>query len=472
MQTGTDFTKLPDIKETIRGIRPQVRALYGCKAIHSETTGDVEGIAYQIGPNRWKVRTLPKSFVQYGKGQMHLFGKDVCKSNMLVIVGGEEDAMAGYQMFVDVTNNPVSVVSLPSGETGLRAISDDLDWIRSHKKIVLALDMDDIGKEGTNKLAILIDKPVFVAELPEKDPNDCLLKGKQKDFVSAVLNAKRWTPSGIVRVSDVLEDALKKPEWGIPFPWPTLTELTFGIRPGDGYYIGAGVKVGKSDWLNTLAAHLIELKKKILVVKAEELPGQTVKRIAGKIDKTIYHRPDIEIDEDKLRQTIESLENYLFLFDRKNQLDWDVVKAAIRHCVIVEGVRFVFIDPITCFTDGMDASDANAFLQKFARELDTMAKDLGFTYFCFCHLNAPKTGPAHEFGGRVESRQFTGSRVMMRACTYAIGIERNKDPELSEEERNTSYFVLLEDRNFGNTGRFPVFYDRNTGTYLEPKEDF
>jgi twinkle protein len=68
----------------------------------------------------------------------------------------------------------------------------------------------------------------------------------------------------------------------------------------------------------------------------------------------------------------------------------------------------------------------------------------------------------------VQSNQFAGSRAMMRACYYMLGIQRNKDPALDEDERNTSQFVLLEDRAFGNIGKFNVFYNKSTGEYLEP----
>lgn len=53
-----------------------------------------------------------------------------------------------------------------------------------------------------------------------------------------------------------------------------------------------------------------------------------------------------------------------------------------------------------------------------------------------------------------------------------LGIERNKDPELSAKERNTSQFVILDDRKHGRAGKFPVFYDIDTGDYLEPPEGF
>ena len=53
-----------------------------------------------------------------------------------------------------------------------------------------------------------------------------------------------------------------------------------------------------------------------------------------------------------------------------------------------------------------------------------------------------------------------------------VGIQRNKDPEVSMKEQSTSYFVILEDRKHGRTGKFPVFYDIATGDYLEPPAGF
>jgi len=119
----------------------------------------------------------------------------------------------------------------------------------------------------------------------------------------------------------------------------------------------------------------------------------------------------------------------------------------------------------------MTASDANQELERIADEISSLAKDLGFTYYIFCHLKAPTAGKPHEEGGRVHSNQFTGSRAMMRACYYMIGIERDKSPDLPDVVRNMSSFVLLEDRAFGMSGRFNVHYNMDTGDYLEPDLD-
>jgi twinkle protein len=68
----------------------------------------------------------------------------------------------------------------------------------------------------------------------------------------------------------------------------------------------------------------------------------------------------------------------------------------------------------------------------------------------------------------VHESQFTGSRGLMRYGHYLFGIERDKDPELDEDVRNTSNFVLLKDREFGNVGNFEIFYNKNNTTFLEP----
>jgi twinkle protein len=138
---------------------------------------------------------------------------------------------------------------------------------------------------------------------------------------------------------------------------------------------------------------------------------------------------------------------------------------------VVEGVEDVVIDPLSRLTAGMSAGDANQELERIADEISSLAKDLQFTYYIFCHLKAPTGGRPHEEGGRVHSNQFTGSRAMMRACYYMIGIERDKSPDLPDVVRNMSSFVLLEDRAFGNSGRFDVYYDKDTGDYLEPDMD-
>jgi twinkle protein len=145
---------------------------------------------------------------------------------------------------------------------------------------------------------------------------------------------------------------------------------------------------------------------------------------------------------------------------------WETLKSDIRQAA-GEGCKVIMIDPITNLTNGMNAADANTKLQEIAQELSAMALDLNVVIFIFCHLRNPEAGAPHERGGEVLSSQFAGSRAMARSCNLMLGLEGNRDPNLTPEERNLRTLVLLEDREFGETGRYRLFWDKNTGLFHE-----
>lgn len=48
-----------------------------------------------------------------------------------------------------------------------------------------------------------------------------------------------------------------------------------------------------------------------------------------------------------------------------------------------------------------------------------------------------------------------------------LGLMGNKDPDLSEDIRNTRELIILEDRNWGNSAKYPLFYNKATGLFTE-----
>jgi len=378
--------------------------------------------------------------------------------------------MSAYQM---LEKYKVAVWSLPLG-ANKKCLLDNLDalnaYTKGRKELYFCMDSDEAGASVEKEIAGLFPTAKFL-KLDRKDPNEYLLAHDESSFVSAFWDAEIYRPESIVRVSDILDDVFKKPVMGRPWPWPSLTKLTYGRRDGEGMFIGAGVKLGKSEFINQVLSFDIQNKWPIASIKFEEQPAQTVKRVAGKIDGTFYHKPDVSYDEDKMRATVNSMNDYLILhhaFGTSCNSRWDSCKQFIRYAV-ANGCKTVIIDPITKITAGLTPSETETELRRFTDELASMAQDLGFFYIVTCHLKTPASGPPHERGGKVESYQFRGSRSMAEAAFYLLGIQRNKDPDLSEEERNVSTFVLLEDRAFGNVGKISVVYDKIDQSYLESK---
>ena len=253
------------------------------------------------------------------------------------------------------------------------------------------------------------------------------------------------------------------------WPWEALTELTRGIRTGETIYLGAAQKMGKSEVVNAIAAHLVkEHKWKVMLAKPEESNKKSYKMIVGKVAGKIFHDPKVEFDYEAYDEAGKILDETVCMIDLYQHLGWESLKTDIVYAAS-EGIKAVFIDPITNLTNGMSASDANTELQKIAQELAAMAKDLDIVIFIFCHLRNPDSGAPHDRGGAVLTSQFAGSRAMGRSCNYMLGLEGNKDPELTPEERNIRRLVLLDDREYGEVGTVNLYWDKNTTLFNEMK---
>ena len=398
----------------------------------------------------------------------------------LFVTEGEMDAVALYQIFRAVNkgtkyeSNIPAIVSLAHGSgSAVKELLKHREMIFMHfKEIVLVFDQDKPGEEAVEAVLKVFPEGVSVAHLPRKDANQCLLEGVSKAAYNAVaFNSVKPKNTRLVLADSLFEEAKIAPTIGAPWPWEAVTKKTRGIRLGETIYIGAAQKMGKSEIVNTLAAHFIkELGWSVLLAKPEESNKKSVKLVAGKIAGKIFHDPNVPFDEASYDEACDLMRNKLFLINLYQHLGWETLKADIRAAAM-EGCKAIFIDPITNLTNGMSAADANTRLQEIAQELSAMALDLNVVIFIFCHLRNPDSGPPHERGGEVLSSQFAGSRAMARSCNLMFGLEGNRDPHLNPEERNVRTLVLLEDREFGEVGRFKLYWDRATGLFNEIGEE-
>lgn len=204
------------------------------------------------------------------------------------------------------------------------------------------------------------------------------------------------------------------------------------------------------------------------MAKPEEANKKTYKLLAGKVVGKIFHDPKVDFDYEAYDRAGEILHGKLSMVNLYQHLGWESLKDDIIAAA-EWGAKAVFVDPITNLTNGIEAANANVKLQEVAQDISAMAMDLGLVCFLFCHLKAPLAGPDHEHGGSVLSSQFAGSRAMMRSCNYMLGLEGDKTPELPVIERNVRKLVLLEDREFGVTGKFPLYWDNKTSLFNEMK---
>lgn len=527
-ETVADVLKYPIEAIPERQISKATAQKFGVRTKYSETTGEPEAhyfpYTFEDKVVGFKKRdlTVPKihknhfTVVGTQTSKCDLFGTDACNKTggkKVIITEGEYDCLVVWQALKNKypKGNP-NVVSISSGTKHAVANigqKQNQRLLSKFQEVILAFDNDRATQEEREKHKIMkgqdavaavygLMPDILVADLPEEfDPCDMIEAGLEDQLYWACMKPKSFKPDGFITYKDIEEKAKELPVLGKPWPWPSMTKISLGRRLGEGHYFGAAVKAGKSELVNKLAEHVIQKEgKRIASFKFEEEPDITCKKAAGKMFKKDFTNPEkiIFINEngeevdihgklihnkkygfytpEELAAAVDHVGDNIIYYNNYGSCSWDEVKGAIRHAVLVEGVEDIVLDPISRLVQGMSAADANTELERFADEISKMSKDLGFTYYCFCHLKAPTQGPPHERGGAVQSYQFTGSRAMMRACYYMWGLERNKDPDLPEKERNTSKLVLLEDRKYGRAGYFYLYYDPDTGDYQEPPEGF
>lgn len=444
---------------------------------YTDSKGNVQGYKVRMVHNKamWTVGSV-KGTELFGWRQAIATG-----AKTLFITEGELDAAALFQALLDKQkgtqweNYLPAVVSIRSGASGAAAdIQAQLQEIKANfKKVVLAFDQDDPGREATAQVAKVLPT-VTVATLPAKDANAAVIEGRARALCDAVLfKSQQVKNTRIVSGRSLIQAARKAPEWGLSWPWPKLTDMTRGIRFGETYYLGAGVKMGKSELVNALSEHLmVEHKLPIFAAKPEEANVKTFKLLCGKVAGKIFHDPKVPFDFDAYDKAAEQIADYVYMLDLYQHMDWNTLQADIISAVN-DGCKAIFIDPITNLTNGVASSDANTQLQGFSQDISAMAKDMDFIAFIFCHLKAPDGGPPHEKGGEVQSTQFAGSRAMMRSCNLMLALQGDKSlvdskgRERSIEERNTRSLVVLEDREFGVTGKVDLYWNEKTGLFSQ-----
>jgi len=414
-----------------------------------------------------------KSFMSYGdtKG-LEFFGQSVCGSGgkMIICTEGQTDTLAAYDLLARM-GKKYRVVSVVNGaSSAAKCFKDNYQWVNKFESIFLAFDQDGPGQKAVEKISAMFPpNKVKNITFSEKDPNDMLRKDKHQEFLSAIFTAKESRPDGIVSVDDIFDEAIKPPVMGRSFPWATLTDVTYGYRTKEIYGIGAGSGAGKTEAFKEMINHTIyHHKEPAGVIFLEEPAHKTLKVLAGKRVNKRFHIPadkggDWTIEE--LTEGINDLRGKVYLYNHFGSKDWESIEAKIRYMVVALGIKDIYLDHLTALV----AQEDNEYkaLNRIMEEMASLVQDLDCTIFYISHLRKA-AGTPHEEGGHVSADQFKGSGAIVYWSNFLFGIERNQQAE-DIDERNTSIFRVLKDRNTGiATGtHFKLRYDHSTGRWDE-----
>lgn len=436
-----------------------------------------------------KVRTEAKDFFWVkGKQAIQLYGQHLWAAGgkYLTITEGEIDAMTVDQIF----DKKYPVVSVPGGAAGaLKAVLANLEWINSFAKVVLMFDMDEPGVKAAAECAsVIAPGRAHIASLPEKDPNECLVKGLEEDVRNAFWNASKVKIGGVVDARTLSIKCRQKITVGRPWPWAFLQRWTFGKRPGEVYIVGSGKGMGKSDFMAEVAASAITgiTKEGVRFDPApfadfnfEAVDWKTKLLIAGKVAGRRFHLPhmpefgfDPGWTEEELDATLLAMDTTMW--DKGGRLyinedgfgaNWDEIVSRMRYLNKAEEVTEFAVDNVAAIVADMAEDDERKFLDSMFRQSANLSLELGATIHFVSHLTHPRMGPSHEEGGQVQLQQFRGSGGIGIAVSLALGLERNQQSEDPRERIKTTVRVVKDRLSSLYTGHtHALYYDQLTGT--------
>ena len=418
-----------------------------------------------------KIRFPDKTFSVRGKIGNCLFGSQLWESGKkIVITEGEIDALTVSQL----QGNQWPVVSIPNGaQAAKKAIEANLEYLSKFDQIILMFDMDEPGRKAVEDCSkVLPAGKAYIANLPCKDPNECLINGKSKDVISAIWNARLYRPDGIVSGAELYEACVTdigSLSDSVPYPWNALNEKTKGIRHGELYVITSGSGMGKSTLLRELEFYFgVERKELCGIVALEESTRKTgLELMSLYLNRRIMLDPS-STDESGREEAFEATvgNGNFFLYDHFGSLDSSNLLSKLRYMIVSLGCKRIFLDHISIVVSGMDSDEDGGerkAIDKLMTNLRSLVEETQCTMFVVSHLKRPEK-KGHEEGGQVSLSQLRGSGSIAQLADMVIGLERNQQGE----NPNVLTIRVLKNRFSGDTGVSGYLsYNSDTGRLVD-----
>ncbi len=472
-----------------RGIRDDVLKVFGVRSELDEseevlaryypctTTGELTG---------WKRRGHPKNFggsIGNTGNSCDLFGQFRFKNGgkVCLIVGGEEDQLAAYQMLKDYYVSkgwdfePV-VVSPTVGETGCaKQIANQYSWFDGYSKIVIGMDMDDAGKAAIEKIIAVLPKgKTFIANWSLKDPNEMLLKGKEKQFISDFYNAKAYVPAGVLGSSELYDLMIEQAgRERIPFP-PFLKKLEAMLGSWELQTCGviaAGTGAAKTTIANEIIYHLLfNTSYKTGIVSLELDGGQYAQALLSKhihnriasihdpAERVKYLASDAVKEKAKELFTLPDGSNRFMVLDERD-FSIEVMEEKILEMIISGGCQIIILDPVSDLFEDLPHEAAAGFM-KF---LKSTMKNFPVSFLLLAHIRKSSDNKgAASTGAFVPEESIYGSGSLTKSASWVAMLSRDKYNS-DDTIRNTTHVVLSKNRRGAVTGQAgQIYYDSIT----------
>ena len=471
-QTGVD-------SKGYRGIRTDTSKPFGVRYEYSQEDGSVSATYYPCTKEGqltgYKVRKHPKDFTnpfgETGKtcDLFMQFKFMNTQSDTVVICSGEHDALATHQMLNDYMTSKgykeVPVVSSTIGEGGLhKQLQMQYEWLNRFNKIIFLPDQDKAGMKALEEVSKVVPKrKLFVMSISEKDANDALLAGKEREVVNAYYKAREYSPVGIVGSSElpdkIMESALVEKIPLPPFMHKAQKLMAGGIPLGRIVNLGSMSGAGKSTIIDECIYYWIfNSPYKIGVVSLESESGEygiklLSRHVGYKIDliETVEEKRDFLLQEHIQKKEFELFchpdgSDRFKLVDERDGSVEDLQEQVSRLVIECE-CKIIILDPLQDVLDGLSTEGQAVFM----KWMKGFTKSHKVTFVNINHVRKNSGGSqANSTGAELYEEDFLGSSSIFKSASCNMLFMRNKEAE-DPVERNTTRMKITKCRWSGRT---------------------
>lgn len=423
-----------------------------------------------------------------------LFGKNCfypSEKISITITEGENDAMCIHQ----ATGWPAVSIVTGAGNAA-KEIEANLEWLMQWRHVNLCFDMDDAGRKAAKECAALLPPTKGrIVNMPLKDANEMVQAGRGLEIKKCLYDATIVKPPTLLYVEDVIDKALIQPKVGEPWPWQSMTDITYGRRDGDIILLAAATACGKTLFAQHLASQIIDQGGYVGIFSLEQSADSTLQRFTGdRLNKTL-HIPESCVWEDvSFREEMMKIKSNVCFYNQKNGivalegLLINIRFIALAHkakLIVVDNLKKLATNPII---DGRRVNQID-YMRHCVAKLDALADEVGVTIIIITHLNADKiqlsyevkadkftdvneminTAPVSWETGRMPTMtSIYGATMVTDLVDYIIVLARdrhNEDPEIQNSTKVKFLKTRLDGTKDGKG--FTLHYDTQTGGLSE-----
>jgi len=279
-----------------------------------------------------------------------------------------------------------------------------------------------------------------------------LVKGRSKELISALWEAKPYRPDGVVPGEELWDKIIEESDVdSVEYPWSGLNSMTYGLRQGEVVTLTSGTGQGKSSVIREWELWLLNKGYRVGIVALEENTKQSAQALMGLYLQCPPHKwGEKEITEETKREAFEATvgNGRCVLYDHWGSVDSQNLLSRIRYMARGMGCTHIFLDHLSIVISGIGDGDERRLIDNTMTRLRSLVEELNISLIIVSHLKRPE-GRSHEEGGQVSLAHLRGSGAIAQLSDICIGLERDQQ---DADSKNTTTLRVLKNRYTGDTG--------------------